>query len=440
MAAQRNPPRRKAADEPGIMPLALRQMFDLMARHFPGHTMQRVLYPDGRVQYTYISPGMRAQLGLDDKQILAQESATHDWIHPDDRARWRAALLASAATLQTLDEEVRVIDRDDRVRWVRSIGNPRRLASGAVVWDGIALDVTDKREALSALQLAKEQADAANAAKSRFVAEASEALKKPLADMRLAMARIEDARSRRGAMAALEDAIDRAEDKLAALAGGEALPARPAQTILLADANGLFRGGILNALASELEPKAIEVESLAELKKATARTGFRCDVAVIDLALPGLTPEAARETLAELARRCALLLISAAPSPDEARLAADIGARGLLPRSLSGGGMLRALQLARDADTVRLLPEGIAPAARSTAPAAQIDASALPKRQRAVLALLGEGLSNRAIGERLGITEGTAKLHVAAIRRRFGLRNRTEAALAATAAGEVVEA
>ncbi|MBI5114634.1 MAG: response regulator transcription factor [Rhodovulum sp.] len=61
----------------------------------------------------------------------------------------------------------------------------------------------------------------------------------------------------------------------------------------------------------------------------------------------------------------------------------------------------------------------------------------LPKRQRQVFALLGEGRSNGEIAEALGISANTAKLHVAAVLRRLGLDNRMQAvALAARVAGE----
>ncbi len=57
--------------------------------------------------------------------------------------------------------------------------------------------------------------------------------------------------------------------------------------------------------------------------------------------------------------------------------------------------------------------------------------SRLTRRQARVLDLLGDGRSNREIGEALSISEGTVKLHVAAVLRRLGVGNRTEAALLA---------
>jgi DNA-binding NarL/FixJ family response regulator len=53
----------------------------------------------------------------------------------------------------------------------------------------------------------------------------------------------------------------------------------------------------------------------------------------------------------------------------------------------------------------------------------------LTDREREVLRLLGQGYSNKEIGEALYITEGTAKNHVSSVIEKLGLRDRTQAAL-----------
>lgn len=136
----------------GLLPPELRTLFDRVAGHFPGHTMQRVRLPDRRVRYTYASPGMRETFGIDPAGVLAEATATHDWIHPEDRQRFIDSVHRSADRLETLDEELRVRGADGRTRWVRSIGHPRPLPDGSVVWDGIALDVTARRETEAALE------------------------------------------------------------------------------------------------------------------------------------------------------------------------------------------------------------------------------------------------------------------------------------------------
>jgi DNA-binding NarL/FixJ family response regulator len=59
----------------------------------------------------------------------------------------------------------------------------------------------------------------------------------------------------------------------------------------------------------------------------------------------------------------------------------------------------------------------------------------LTRRQLGVLALIGQGLSNRDIAENLNISEGTVKVHVGAILKTLGVSNRTRAALLVTELG-----
>ncbi|MGM7667716.1 response regulator transcription factor [Microbacterium sp. A93] len=66
-----------------------------------------------------------------------------------------------------------------------------------------------------------------------------------------------------------------------------------------------------------------------------------------------------------------------------------------------------------------------------TASERMTDELELTTRERQVLALVGEGLSNRQIGERLFISAKTASVHVSAILRKLGVATRTEAALVA---------
>lgn len=112
---------------------------------------------------------MRETFGLDPASVLAETTASHNWVHPDDRARFVEALHRSADELRTLDEEVRVHGADGTVRWVRSIGHPRALQDGSVVWDGIALDVTARRETEAALERLLMLARQAEAAQSTLV-------------------------------------------------------------------------------------------------------------------------------------------------------------------------------------------------------------------------------------------------------------------------------
>ena len=266
----------------GPVPPGLRALFDSVATRFPGHTMQRVRLPDGRIRYTYASPGMQETFGLNPETVIAEESASHDWIDPEDRPRFLDALARSADRLETLDEEVRVRGQDGQQRWVRSISHPRRMIDGTIVWDGIAIDVTERRETELALQRMVELARNAEAAQSR--------------------------------------ALD-------------------------------FRGQRPHLALVEIEP---HLQALARF------------------------PETSQHIAA---------------------------IRAVLSSSFDG------------------------PA--RTAGAAESSGKTLTPRQRSVLALLARGMSNQAIAHELGIDPGTVKLHVRAVMKRLGVKNRTAAAMMA---------
>ena len=140
----------------------------LLSDAFSGHTMQRVRTPDGRYRYNYVSSGIQATLGLDPSYLMTLDAADHSWVHDDDRSKFIDALERSAATLSRLDIEVRVRSGVGRFKWVRSIGTPRRLADGTIVWDGVALDVTERHEALDAMQRTLAQVRANEASQARF--------------------------------------------------------------------------------------------------------------------------------------------------------------------------------------------------------------------------------------------------------------------------------
>lgn len=152
----------------------------LLGGAFPGHTMQRLRTPEGLYRYNYVSTEVQAAFGLDAQALMEEESVDHAWIHDEDRVRFVAALERSASQLTTLDEEVRVMLPGGGYKWVRSLGQPRSLPDGSVIWDGVALDVTDRREALQALERALSDAKRNEVSDSRYAAIASQDVIAPL--------------------------------------------------------------------------------------------------------------------------------------------------------------------------------------------------------------------------------------------------------------------
>jgi DNA-binding NarL/FixJ family response regulator len=142
-------------------------------------------------------------------------------------------------------------------------------------------------------------------------------------------------------------------------------------------------------------------------------------------------PRAAAETL-RIARRlrathpgAPLIAFSASADAPSVLAAVDAGVRGYV---LSEDGVAQVVP------AVRAALDGGAPFSPKAA-RALIDARApvgpeqLTSRERDVLDLLGEGLSNKAIATRLGISERTVKAHLTSAFRRLGVQRRTQAAM-----------
>ncbi|GAB5467562.1 MAG: hypothetical protein Kilf2KO_05920 [Rhodospirillales bacterium] len=191
---------------------------DVLVQNLPGNVVRRLRHPDGRYSYSFLSQGLKEIFGIEPDAITLQEDVDFSWIPEADRAAFLEALEVSARDLTTLDLENRVISADGAVRWVRSIGKPRRLADGTVVWDGLALDVTEKHEAEEALRAALIRAEEADAAKSKFLAAASHDLRQPLQAMRFHLQAMKEAPERAAPLTGrLEACLDSMETLLSAL-------------------------------------------------------------------------------------------------------------------------------------------------------------------------------------------------------------------------------
>jgi DNA-binding CsgD family transcriptional regulator len=156
----------------------------LLGRSFPGHTMQRVRTPEGRYRYGYVGAGVKDLFNLDPEDLMARPEVDHAWIHPEDRQRFIDALETSARDLTPLDEEVRVESPSGDYRWVRSIGHPRRGEDGTIIWDGVALDVHDRRSALETLSSMIASMRDSETSEDRFSAIAAQDVNDRLEDLR----------------------------------------------------------------------------------------------------------------------------------------------------------------------------------------------------------------------------------------------------------------
>ena len=107
----------------------------------PGYVYRRVLKTDGTIDIPYLSPSVNALLGVPEGVVITGADF-YRHVHPDDHDRLMLEIRRSASELSLFHEEFRLVSSNGVVRWFRSDAPPRRMASGDIVWDGLAIEIT----------------------------------------------------------------------------------------------------------------------------------------------------------------------------------------------------------------------------------------------------------------------------------------------------------
>jgi len=166
------------------------------------------------------------------------------------------------------------------------------------------------------------------------------------------------------------------------------------------------------------------------------------DLAVIDLGMPGAHGVGHIAQVHQRQPGLRMVVLSGQEDPAIMHAALDAGASGFIPKAYSPDVMLSAIRLVLQGGVyvppLMMSRPGFdagpgAPGPRGAHAAAAHLRHVLTDRQLEVLNLLSEGQQNKQIGRNLGISEGTVKIHLAAIFRALKVRNRTEAVVAARA-------
>jgi DNA-binding NarL/FixJ family response regulator len=209
--------------------------------------------------------------------------------------------------------------------------------------------------------------------------------------------------------------------------------------ILIAGQYALLRDG-LGILVREIcdRVETVQAETLADVSHALAMDKF--DLALLDFGLPGVDGVISIRALRAQAPELPVVVVATSEQWSDACAAIDAGARGYIPKSASSIIMIAALRLVLSGGVYvpPLMPRAHLPLRAS--PATTISGRdalrgerGLTRRQQEVLSCLARGHSNKEIAQQLGLSEGTVKIHIAAILRAYRVRNRTQAVIAAGA-------
>ena len=213
--------------------------------------------------------------------------------------------------------------------------------------------------------------------------------------------------------------------------------------VLIADDHRLIIEGVKIKLA-ELDPgiDAVVAMNLEELDRAVAAHADELDLALVDITMPGTQGHQHVARLRAQAPALPVIVLSGSEDVDLMRALIDMGVLGFIPKAYSPDVMLSAIRLVlaggiyipplllANAQAQGWQPTETAPPPANPSRAIDGLRNLLTERQIDVMRLLSQGKPNKLIARDLGISEGTVKIHLAAIFRALNVRNRVEAVVA----------
>lgn len=213
--------------------------------------------------------------------------------------------------------------------------------------------------------------------------------------------------------------------------------------VLLADDQVLVRSGLRMIVESAEEFTVVGEAATGVEALATARE-LKPDVVLMDIRMPGMDGiEATREITADPALTHTRVIVLTTFDLDEYVFdALRAGASGFLLKDTDPDELLEAIRVVAGGEallapsiTRRLIAEFVRQPA--TTPQQIAALGELTEREREVLALVGRGLTNAEIGERLFISPATAKTHVSRVMIKLGARDRAQLVVVAYESGLV---
>jgi DNA-binding NarL/FixJ family response regulator len=198
-------------------------------------------------------------------------------------------------------------------------------------------------------------------------------------------------------------------------------------SVLLADDHGMVRAGIERLLAATGDITVVGLAANGEEAVARARA-TRPDVVVMDLSMPVLDGVAATRAIVAAVPTTRVVVLTSFMDRTRVVDAVEAGAVGYVLKDAEPDELVRAVRSAARGE-MPLDPRVTRALLGRESASGRPEEPELTSREQEVLGLVAQGLANKLIARRLGISEKTVKAHLTRIFGRIGVGDRTQAAL-----------
>ena len=208
--------------------------------------------------------------------------------------------------------------------------------------------------------------------------------------------------------------------------------------LLFADDHPMFLDAVrehLNRTFPDIEIQAASsLQEVSEkLSSGVEAEGY--DLVVLDFSMPGMAGIEGVRGLRETYPDLAIAVTSGVAKMRDVKAVLDMGARGFLPKTLTGSAYAGALRVIAEGGT--FVPVETMQALAAAAADRKVNAEGLTPREMEVLEGIADGKPNKQIARDLDIHEVTVKLHARSIFKKIGVQNRSQAAVVARERGLV---
>lgn len=195
--------------------------------------------------------------------------------------------------------------------------------------------------------------------------------------------------------------------------------------VLLVDDHAVVRSG-LGAFLTAFDDLELAGEASSGERAITLCQQVQPDVVLMDLVMPGMDGATTTRKIREQNPQIQVIALTSFKEQELVQGALQAGAIGYLLKDISAAELANAIRAAHTGKPT-LAPEAAQALIQATRSPAKNPGFDLTEREREVLSLIVQGLSNQQIAEKLIVSLSTAKFHVSSILSKLGAASRTEA-------------